>query len=125
MSAERTHAVINPIYHQVYGVLQQFKFLGAWNRCLDQHSAAIREHFFPNKNISVLYCGTATKRNPIDVMAFMKNVGMSPNITTIDLSGKPIDPLDRHEFSPVQANCKSLPFADKSFDYITTDFLLS
>lgn len=124
MANSREGAFISPIYHLVYGSLQKHKILGAWERCHCQHSC-VADHLFKIIHPSILYCGTATDKNPFDVLNYFNTLGKKAKLTTIDLSNTPLLNLDTNSTQPVQASATSLPFVDKSFDYITTDFLLS
>ncbi len=125
MIAEREGSFIAPVYHNIYNFMQDRKLFGAWQRTAHQHERAIKEHLGSREKISVLYCGTATSKNPCAVNRTIQNLGLQASITTMDLSGKPLLDLNKGVYEPVQANSASLPYAERSFDYITTDFLLS
>lgn len=122
MLNERRGSLVDSYYHNWYGLLQRHNFLGAWERCLQQHGRALQNL---NPNPSVLYCGTATDKNPQDVLTHLKSKQISANLTVIDLSGEPLKSLDSDTFKPTRASALTLPFPNKSFDYITTDFLFS
>lgn len=77
MPVERAKVISDLIYHHMYGFLQSHNFLGAWKRCRYQHIASIREYLLSNKNISILYCGTATAENPSDVSSFVQTLDVS------------------------------------------------
>jgi len=113
------------LYHDIYGFMQNHRLLGAWERVSEQHSRVIEKSFSSNHPVSVLYCGTATNRNPQFVVQTFRQFGILPSIVTIDLSSKPLDLLVEKRLNPVQADSSRLPFANEVFDYITTDFLLS
>ncbi|MCL4375117.1 GNAT family N-acetyltransferase [Patescibacteria group bacterium] len=125
MTIEKTRSITTCFYHGIYGFMQDHKLFGAWQRTSNQHIKAIRTHFGAKENASILYCGTATTRNPQNVYEAMMSLGINPLVTTLDLSRKPLMGLDRKTYQPMQANAVSLSFADRSFDYVTTDFLLS
>jgi|SRR3989344_3623016 len=125
MPTEKVTSIVNPLYHSVYEVMQKHRLFGAWERCASQHISSIHKHLSGREKISILYSGTATHKNPEDVLNLTQNLHRSVSLTTIDLSLKPLISLDRTTFKPVQTDCIALPFADHSFDYITTDFLLS
>lgn len=125
MAIEKERTLVSPIYHDIYGFMQKYNLVGAWERCFIQHTRSIHKHLAGRESISMLYCTTATEKNPKDVFNTLHNLNMRTQITTMDLAIKPISHLDRGIYHPVQAHSAFLPFAGRSFDYITTDFLLS
>lgn len=125
MAIENARALVSPVYHNIYGFMQKYNLFGAWERCFVQHTRSIQNYLADRKSVSILYCGTATEKNPKDVLNALDNLSIRAQITTMDLAIKPLSRLDHNIYHPVQTHSASLPFADKSFDYITTDFLLS
>lgn len=110
-------------YHLAYPFAQELGFVGAWNLTEDLHMQTTKTTTNSQKP-TVLYCGTATARNPQDVDRAFRHHNYDPKITTVDLSSYPLKRLPRNLF-PVRASGTNLPFRDGAFDIITTDFLLN
>lgn len=108
-------------YHRVYPLAQRVNALGAWNITEAQHIDTLKDSVTTTDPV-VLYCGTATGRNPIDAQRALSENGYAASMVTMDLSSYPLRQMHDGQYR-VQASATQLPFPDKAFDVITTDFL--
>ena len=111
-------------YHRLYEMAQPLEIVGRWQLSADAHTEILSEHFGDERDICVLYCGTATKRNPIDTEKAISAAGFGTRVTTVDLNSRPLRKLGR-EYMPTLADATRLPFAAGEFNVITSDFLFN
>lgn len=108
------------LYHFPYEFAQSHNLVGGWETARDHHMEKVAGVVSDEKP-RVLYCGTATKRNPRDLDHAFREKGYSPHVTTVDIASYSI----KNVANAVQADARCLPFGDESFDVITTDFLMN
>lgn len=120
---------IGKFYHLSYEVLQPLGFVGSWELSRDQHMDVISRTFSSNgrHDLNVLYLGTATAKNPIDVKNAISESGYSSRVTVVDIAKRPLDKLAKKDpdIKTVKLDACSMPFPDSSFDVVTTDFLFN
>lgn len=115
--------ILNDLYHNTYPLAQRLNLVGSWALNEGLHRQAITEAITVS-DPEVLYCGTATANNPLDVERALIAKGYDPSLTVVDIASKPLEQLPRR-MNSVQASGTDLPFDDDSFDIITTDFLFN
>lgn len=115
------------LYHRSYELLQPLGFVGKWELSKKQHLETISAAFPDNKDLTVLYVGTATARNPIDVKKALESLGYSLDLTVIDISDRPLDKTNVKNLSirTIKTDACDMKSIDGEFDVITTDFLLN
>ncbi len=122
-------AEIGKFYHLSYEVLQPLGFVGSWEISKEQHVDVIRRTFSNNgkHDLSVLYLGTATAKNPLDVKDAISELGYASDITVVDLASRPLRKLHKKDSTvkAIKLDACSVPFSDSSFDVVTTDFLFN
>lgn len=119
--------MIKELYHLCYEEMQRLNLVGSWRLSEREHLRIIND-VLPCGEINVLYDGTATGRNPLNVETALKRQSYTPNIWVIDLTRKPLEQVLKANptaIKKIQADATCLPFSDKHFDLITTDFLLN
>lgn len=119
--------ILKRIYHPAYEIMQPISILGRWDLSRHQHLAVLTQARPKKGHVRTLYVGTATAQNPIDVRNALSESGYDPHITVVDICARPLNTVLKKssEFSVVLADAAALPLADKSFDFITSDFLLN
>lgn len=119
--------MIQELYNFFYPDMQRVNLVGGWKLSEKEHVRAISE-VLPRGEINVFYDGTATGRNPFDTKIALEKAGYTPNIYVVDFAIRPLKSIvrmDSPEVEALQADATCLPFSDKKFDFITTDFLLN